>query len=243
MLYRNIVYHDIAYRDGADRAVIRKGCHMDIFTTERLIIRRFVPDDRRDLHEYLSREEVVRFEPYNVYDEDASRKEAVRRASDDNFWAVCLKTSGTGTVRSGPGRPWAAMPNAESMEKSGDCVCGKLIGNIYLSAMGHGTWELGYVFNDGYWGRGYATEAARALLCDVFVNRGARRVTAMCNPQNISSWKLLERLGMRREGNLVRNVSFKKDAAGRSIWQDTYEYAILAEEWNEHRRSGFTRRR
>lgn len=53
----------------------------------------------------------------------------------------------------------------------------------------------------------------------------------MCNPQNQSSWKLLERLGFRREGTLIRNIYFFCDEAGEPLWQDTYEYGMLKEEW------------
>lgn len=171
--------------------------------TERLIIRNFSPDDWQDLYEYLSQEEVVRYEPYDVYTEEDSKQEAVRRANDDSFWAVCLKDRG------------------------------KLIGNIYLFKQDFDAWELGYVFNMKYHSKGYAMEAAEALVDDVFKNKNARRVTAMCNPLNTPSWKLLERLGMRREGHLRQNIYFKKDNLGQPIWADTYEYGILASEWRK----------
>jgi len=170
--------------------------------TESLLIRRFRPGDWRDLHEYLSQPAVVKYEPYDVFTEEASRREAARRADDPAFWAVCLRD------------------------------CGKLIGNVYLSEQAFGTWELGYVFNENFQGMGYATEAARALLDDVFANRNARRVVAMCNPLNAASWRLLERLGLRREGHFIKNVYFKHDAAGNPIWGDTYAYGMLKEEWN-----------
>ena len=169
--------------------------------TERLAIRRFKQDDWRDLHEYLSQAEVVKFEPYEVFTIADSKHEAQTRSQDNRFWAVCLKE------------------------------CGKLIGNIYLSKQGFETWELGYVFNKHYQGRGYATEAARALIDDAFRNQSARRIVAMCNPLNEPSWKLLERLAFRREGHLKKNIYFKKDENGDPIWADTYEYAILSEEW------------
>ncbi|MDR0326061.1 MAG: GNAT family N-acetyltransferase [Oscillospiraceae bacterium] len=169
--------------------------------TERLLIRRFTTEDWQDLYEYLSQEETVRFEPYEVFTKEACKQEAVRRSGDNAFWAVCLKD------------------------------CGKLIGNIYLSKQEFDTWELGYVFNQEYRGKGYATEAAARLLDDVFANQNARRVIAMCNPLNEPSWKLLERLGLRREGHLIKNIYFKKDKAGSPIWSDTYEYALLHDEW------------
>ena len=53
----------------------------------------------------------------------------------------------------------------------------------------------------------------------------------MCNPRNEASWKLLERLGFRREGTLIRNIWFFQDEEGKPLWQDTYEYGMLKEEW------------
>jgi len=169
--------------------------------TERLMLRRFSCDDWQDLYEYLSQESVVEFEPYEVFTDVASITEARRRSADNRFWAICLKGSG------------------------------KVIGNVYLSKQNLGTWELGFVLNEKYRGNGYATEAARALLSDIFCNQNARRVVAMCNPLNESSWKLLERLGLRREGHLLKNIFLKKDQNGEPLWCDTYEYAILSDEW------------
>ena len=169
--------------------------------TKRLIIRRFASDDWQDLYEYLSQEQTVKYEPYDIFTKDKSKREAVRRSGDDSFWAVCLKD------------------------------CRKLIGNIYLCKQDFDTWELGYVFNQNYQGMGYATEAAGFLIDDVFKNHNARRITAMCNPLNTQSWKLLERLGFRREGHLIQNIHFKKDENGNPVWLDTYEYAVLFSEW------------
>ena len=173
-----------------------------VIETQRLLIRPFDPADWQDLHEYLSDGQVVRYEPYGVFMVDESRLEAVRRSNDPAFWAVCLKDGG------------------------------KLIGNLYLAGQPFDTWELGYVFNARYQGKGYATEAAACLMEYAFERLGARRVIAMCNPLNTASWRLLERLGMRREGHLIRNIWFKRDEHAEPIWADTYEYAILAEEWN-----------
>ena len=169
--------------------------------SERLLLRRFQPDDWPDLHEYLSQEETVKYEPYGVFSEESSQEEATQRAQNNDFWAVSLKSNG------------------------------KLIGNLYAAKRDFDTWELGYVFNAKYHGAGYATEAARALVDMLFRSQGAHRVAAMCNPENERSWKLLERLGFRREGYLLQNVCFKKDEAGRPIWTDTLEYGMLASEW------------
>lgn len=170
--------------------------------TARLLIRSFVPGDWKDLYEYLSQEDVVKYEPYEVFSEEQARKEADNRCENRDFWAVCLRDTG------------------------------KLIGNIYLSEREFGTWELGFVFNRDYQGKGYAAEAAGTLVDELFANHGAHRVTAMCNPLNTASWRLLERLNLRREGILRKNIWFNKDDNNNPIWQDTYEYAVLREEWH-----------
>ncbi len=176
---------------------------MDELDTERLRVRRFRLSDGAGLFAYLSRPEAVRFEPYPVQSEQDCARLAAERSVDPAFWAVCLHGSG------------------------------ELVGNLYLSLQQPESWrtyELGYVFHPRRWGHGYATEAAGALVSACF-DGGAHRVVARCNPQNESSWRLLERLGLRREGHLVRSASFGVDDFGRQVWHDAYLYAALAEEW------------
>lgn len=176
---------------------------MCIMETARLTIRKFLPDDGQDLYEYLSQPEVVKYEPYRVFTREQAIQEAVNRSKNPDFWAVCLKDTK------------------------------KLIGNIYLSKLEYDAWELGFVFNLNYQGKGYATEAAINLVESLFANNLARRIVAFCDPLNTPSWKLLERLNMRREGHLIKNVWFFKDQNDQPIWKDSYEYAILKEEWQQ----------
>jgi RimJ/RimL family protein N-acetyltransferase len=93
------------------------------------------------------------------------------------------------------------------------------------------TWEIGYVFNPKYCGKGYATEACRRILQHAFEELNAHRIVAECNPENTASWKLLERLSMRREGYYKKPGFFKRTLYGEPIWHDAYVYAILEEEW------------
>lgn len=104
----------------------------------------------------------------------------------------------------------------------------KMIGNIYLGKRDFDTLELGFVLNRKYWGKGYAAESCRALLKLAF-DTGIHRIYAECDPQNVASWKLLERLGFRREAHLRQNIYFWKDENGMPIWKDTYIYAYLCE--------------
>ena len=109
---------------------------------------------------------------------------------------------------------------------------GKMIGNVYLGKREFDALELGYVFNANYWGRGYARESCEALINLAFRN-GIHRIFAECDPNNLNSWKLLERLGFEREGHLKQNVWFWKDEAGKPIWKDTYLYAKVNTFQNE----------
>jgi len=178
---------------------------MDLLSTERLMIRRFAEGDWKRLHDYLSLEEVVRFEPYEVFDEERSIAEAARRAAGPAFWAVCLKV--------------------------GD----RLIGNLYFSPENetYRTWELGYVFHPDFQGRGYAAEACRELVRYGFGEQNVRRGVAFCDPLNVKSWRLLERLGFRREGHMLQEAFFRRDADGNPLWHDAYAYAMLKSEWKE----------
>lgn len=90
--------------------------------------------------------------------------------------------------------------------------------------------ELGWALDPGHAGRGYATEAVEALLKVCFVDLGLRRVTAACFAENESSWRLMERVGMRRESVAVRDALHRD-----GTWRDSYTYALLAIEWNGDR--------
>lgn len=90
--------------------------------------------------------------------------------------------------------------------------------------------ELGWVFDPDHGGRGYATEAVAATLGMCFSELGLRRVTANCFADNAASWRLMERLGMRRETHTIEESLHR---SGR--WLDGYGYAILAREWETGR--------
>jgi RimJ/RimL family protein N-acetyltransferase len=87
--------------------------------------------------------------------------------------------------------------------------------------------ELGWVLDPGYTGRGYATEAIRAVIDVCFGPLGLRRVHAGCFADNEPSWRLMERLGMRRE-EFSRKTALHRSGE----WLDGMNYGILAEEWH-----------
>jgi len=86
--------------------------------------------------------------------------------------------------------------------------------------------EIGWALDPAHQGHGYATEAVRELLRLCFDDLGLRRVVALCFAANEPSWRLMERVGMRRETHTVRESLHRSGE-----WMDGLGYAILAEEW------------
>ncbi|WP_157002422.1 GNAT family N-acetyltransferase [Agromyces laixinhei] len=85
---------------------------------------------------------------------------------------------------------------------------------------------IGYMLDPAHAGNGYATDIARALLDLAFGELGVHRVTAGCYADNVASWRVMEKLGMRREQQGVRD-SWHAELG----WIDGLTYAILDEEW------------
>lgn len=109
---------------------------------------------------------------------------------------------------------------------------GKVIGNIYCGKRDFEAREVGYIVNKHYQRQGYAQEALSAVIGNAF-RAGAHRVFAEYDPRNTPSWKLLERVGLRREARFKQNIFFHRDENGALIWKDTFVYAIIAEDWKQ----------
>ena len=82
-----------------------------------------------------------------------------------------------------------------------------LVGAISLKlTVGHNSAELGYWIGVPYWGRGYATEAARAIVDFGFKDIGLSRIHAHFLADNVASGRVMEKLGMRHEGVLRQHI-------------------------------------
>lgn len=169
-----------------------------IAETDRLILRRYKKSDLSDLYEYLSDKEVVKFEPYKPMNMQDAENSLDWRISTDEMVAVELKSNH------------------------------KMIGNVYLRKRDFDALEIGYVFNQKYWGKGYAKESCMELIKLAFSD-GIHRIYAECDPQNTSSWRLLEKLGFEREAHLRKNIYFWKNEENMPIWKDTFIYTKLNE--------------
>jgi RimJ/RimL family protein N-acetyltransferase len=103
----------------------------------------------------------------------------------------------------------------------------QLIGHMNFHPwFGRATHEVGWTISPAHQGRGYATEAASALMDFAFRTLRRHRVIATCQPENIASWRIMEKLGMRREAHFRQGLYQETGE-----WWDEYFYALLADEY------------
>lgn len=170
-------------------------------TTDRLIIRPFTPDDWAAVHAYTSDPATMHFMPEGVMGEEQTRQFINENMGEKaRHYAVILKVD--------------------------DQLIGYMNFHPWYSTR---IYEIGWVLHPDYHGQGYATEGARALLRHGFETLGVHRVIATCQPENPASYRVMEKLGMQREGHLRQCIE-RPDG----IWWDEYFYALLADEWFAH---------
>lgn len=107
---------------------------------------------------------------------------------------------------------------------------GRLVGGCGLTIVTphqHRCGAIGYVFNRDFWGQGIASEAAQALLKFGFQELNLHRIYATCDTHNIGSARVMEKCGMRFEGEFKENMFVK------GAWRDTKLYAIIESEWSK----------
>jgi len=172
--------------------------------TDRLIIRPWRPGDLDRYHSIRGHPEVARF----LYDEPLTLAEAADKL---------------GRLRSEITEAGSWMNLAVEVTATGEVV-----GDVGLCwrSDDHRHAEIGYAFHPDHRGRGYATEAAAAMVDLAFTGLGAHRVAGHLDSRNRASAALLERLGMRLRAHLVENEWVKDE------WTDEGIYAVLAREWS-----------
>lgn len=179
-----------------------------VITTPRLVLRDFNEEDWRAVHEYATDLEVVRYMPWgpNSEKETSAFIERVLAAQDE--------------------RPRTKFEFAVTLGESGTLIggCG-----IRVASKRDRSANMGYCLRRDAWGRGYATEAAAAVLEFGFDVLNSHRIFATCDTENLASARVLEKVGMRREGH------FREDTRIRGRWRDSYLYAVLEHEWRGRR--------
>lgn len=102
---------------------------------------------------------------------------------------------------------------------------GNFIGACGYDPLLIGAPDLGYWLGEPYWGQGYATEAAAAVLAHAFEAAGLERMESGCRSDNRASRRVLEKLGFRPSGRATRFSL----GAGREVEIDTF--SLTREQW------------
>lgn len=150
-------------------------------TTARLSLRELTPADLDDVARMMSDPEVTRYYPKVYTVEDCRqwlRRQLDRYARDGHgLWRVS--------------------------ERESDAFVGQC-GLVTQVVDGASEIELGYLLAREHWGRGYATEAARAVIGWGFRVLRPQRLISLIDPDNRASQRTAQRLGMRREGETAK---------------------------------------
>ena len=110
---------------------------------------------------------------------------------------------------------------------------GALIGSCNITVSDHEA-EVGWILHRDFWNQGFGTEMGRELLRFGFEDLGFHRVVAHCDAENHGSYRIMEKIGMRREGLFIQSRPARNRSDKRFI--DEYSYAILKDEWSGHER-------
>ena len=183
--------------------------HLKLFSkiptleTERLVLRRMMLDDLDDVFEYASQPEVPKYLLWYPH-EDKSFTAQYLRIVDKKY-------------KKNEFYDWAVTFN------------GKMIGTAGFTSFDvlNNSAQIGYVLNKNYWGKGIASEAARAVITFGFEALGLNRIEAKFIPENNSSRRVLEKCGMKFEGSHHEAIRAK----GRYL--DIEIYAITRSEYEK----------
>lgn len=188
--------------------ILRKSYNIIFYNrkTERLILREFNREDFLSIHSYASDPEVSKYLPWgpnNEEDTQAFLNEIIRYQLDNPRYDYEI-----------------AVVTKENNKLIGAC-------SIHISSPRNREGWIGYCYNREYWRKGYASEAANEIIRFGFEDLNLHRIFATCDPNNIGSAKVLEKIGMKREGRLRQHKWRKRE------WRDSSLYSILEQEYKD----------
>lgn len=160
----------------------------------RLILRPFLPSDFEQVHAYSSDPEVVKFMQWGPNTEEQTRQ----------FMETCFANQKE--------EPRLTYDFAVVMADTAEFV-GSV--SLRLGKKDSMIGDVGYCYSRQAWGKGYASEAAEAVVRFAFDQLGLQKVGATCDPLNFGSAKVLQKAGMKLEGFLRKHINMK------GKWRDT----------------------
>nr|WP_155591373.1 GNAT family protein [Lysinibacillus cavernae] len=174
-----------------------------ILAQETISLREFTDQDWVDVHKYASQEIVCQYQVWGPNTEEDSKQfirdvleQATQTPRERYAFAIIYQDTLIGAVE------------------------------IVITDFTNKVGEIGYIVNPDYWGKGVATESAQLVLTFGFESLKLHRIYATCDPRNVGSSKVLDKVGMTREGLLRENMLMKD-----GVWRDSLLYSVLKQEW------------
>lgn len=180
---------------------MRQNRHMELHTP-RLLLRAYREDDLAAVHGFASDRRLTEYVEWGPNTLQDSR----------DFLASCLAEEQQD--------PRRAYTFALTVPDGGEGAGSGPLGSVGLTVDDAGSGEVGYVLDAERWGRGYATEAAAAVVGFGFMTLGLQRIAATCRPANTASARVLEKTGMVLEARLPAHKMI------RGRWEDSLLYSI-----------------
>lgn len=179
---------------------------MKTLESPRLILRKFRPDDLSAVQSYAGNAENI---IYMLWGPNTTAQ---------TQWFIDM------AIREAEKEPCTHFEYAAVCKKTG-----QLIGACGLYSSGE-TAEIGWILHKAYWKQGYGTEMGRALLDFGFGELKLHRIIAHCDAENYGSYRVMEKIGMRREGLFLEGRPAHKGSD--KEYGDELSYAILRTEWS-----------
>lgn len=174
--------------------------------TDRLYIRPISVNDKEAIFEYRSDSETNKYQgwiPKNIEDAEVFIAKTSKELNVPGTWFQLVIT-----------------------EPESDLLIGDI--GIHFIDSENQQVEIGCTLKKGCQGKGYATEALKKVIDFLFMDLKKHRIVTSIDPDNLSSIKLVERLGFRKEAHFVESLLIN----GR--WVDDIVYAILEKEWKNN---------
>ena len=174
--------------------------------TARLLLRPFTEEDLDVVYALYSDPEIMRFTPFDPMSLEQAREHLLRITDE---WK-----------KETPAEREMAVVLKDGQKKIGRA-------HIFVDAEEE-TAMIGGLLLKAFWGNGYAGEMAAAMIDYCFDVLRMHRVIGLCHPDNVASWKMMERCGMRREAYFRQKCRYVKN--GQAHWEDELVYAMLRED-------------
>lgn len=178
--------------------------------TERLILRKFVPEDApAAFRNWESDQRVTKFLTWSHYTALEDTRKGLAKWVDSyqkpDFyqWAIVPKD--------GRDEPVGSISAVEIHEKTKEV-------------------EIGYCIGVDWWGKGIVTEAFRGIIPFFFDQVGARRICAQHDPENPASGRVMEKCGLQYEGTLRQADYNNRGIVDAAVW------GLLADEYREKKK-------